>query len=212
MELSECGRDVPSHTYLASIIGRENPHCSSALLHVPEEPESGHFVGFGRHVHIDEQHGEALNRTGEDQQALLMTPSLPGWCYHHQLQQESLHHSHFLPGPTDFVEQLLHGHLVPLFGMWSFPGSFLGNLQHGTRVKKMMERNKEDSRATGTTGALPRSPSCLASWTGCWSPWWWWGSTWEGRSCGTGRTSPDRAYQTVRILKTIGQGVKHSKK
>lgn len=61
------GLDVHGHTYLASITGRENPHCSSALLHVPEEPESWHFVGFGRHVHIDEQRGEALNRTGEEQ-------------------------------------------------------------------------------------------------------------------------------------------------
>lgn len=55
--------DAHIHTYLPSITGGENPHCSSALLHIPEEPEGRHFVGLGGHVHVDEQRGKALNGT-----------------------------------------------------------------------------------------------------------------------------------------------------
>lgn len=49
---------------------------------------------------------------------------------------------------------------------------------------------------------LPQCPSRLVSWTGCWSPERWWGSTWEGRSRGTGRTCPSRSDQTIRTSKS----------
>lgn len=47
--------------YLSSVGGGEDPHGSSTLLHVPEEPQSRHLVGFRGHVHVDKQGGEATN-------------------------------------------------------------------------------------------------------------------------------------------------------
>lgn len=35
-----------------------------------------------------------------------------------------------LPGPAELVKELLHGHLVPLLSMRSFPGSLSGDLRH----------------------------------------------------------------------------------
>ncbi len=50
-------------TYLSSISGGEDPHGSSALFHIPEEPQSRHLMGFRGHVHVDKQCGEATNST-----------------------------------------------------------------------------------------------------------------------------------------------------
>lgn len=36
-----------------------------------------------------------------------------------------------LPGPADLLKELLHGHLVPLLGVRSFPGSLSGDLEQG---------------------------------------------------------------------------------
>lgn len=45
-------------TYLSSICGGEDPHGSSTLFHIPEEPQSWHLMGLRGHIHIDKQRGE----------------------------------------------------------------------------------------------------------------------------------------------------------
>lgn len=50
-------------TYLSSVSGGEDPHGSTALFHIPEEPQGRYLVGFRGHIHVDEQRGEATNST-----------------------------------------------------------------------------------------------------------------------------------------------------
>lgn len=50
------------------------------------------------------------------------------------------------PGPADLLKQLLHGHLVPLLGVRSSPGSFSRNLKH----------KEEDERATNKQKGLSK--------------------------------------------------------
>lgn len=98
-----------------------------------------------------------------------------------------------LPGPADLFKELQHGHLVPLLGMGSSPGSLSGNLKHRRRTSKRQTFSKEEAqRAEGERAirALPPRPSGPSSSTGCWSPTRRWGSTWKGRSLWRGKTFP----------------------
>lgn len=58
-------RNSALHTHLPPVGGGEDPHRPPALLHVPEEPQCRHLVGFRGHVHVDKQGGEAANGTVE---------------------------------------------------------------------------------------------------------------------------------------------------
>lgn len=66
-------------TYLSTISGGEDPHGSSTLFHIPEEPQGGNFMGLRRNIHVDKQFGELTNSTwnrgqGLNQQLEISTP------------------------------------------------------------------------------------------------------------------------------------------
>lgn len=133
--------------YLPSVGSGEDPHGSSALLHVPEEPQRRHLVGFRGHVHVNEERGEAANSSTERKDrrnGLGMGPTSNRCIFR---QRNARRSSRGIPGPANLFKELLHTHFVPLLCMRSSPRSFPGNLevrQGWDSLEGKNERNKNN--------------------------------------------------------------------